>query len=77
MALLRAKVDAQLRAAMALTEDEEEDALDRILRIRMKHLDMDKVVKGEYPDRLIAEWAAKGGWWKLVALIADSIRKFL
>lgn len=72
---LKEQVDENIRKSANLTKEEEGEALDREIELRSKHLDLTQLEQGQQPDRLTAEWAAKGGIWKLVALIVDVLRK--
>lgn len=74
---LEAKVEEQIARSSSLTKEQEEEALDREISIATKHHDLTELKKGRVPDRLVAEWAEKGGLWKVAALVVDFIRKFL
>lgn len=74
---LQAKVNKQFEHSCAMSSEEEEAALDREIRLKSKHLDLDNLERGKYPERLVAEWSARGGFWKLAALVIDLIRRFM
>lgn len=74
VAATKAEVDSHFPA---LSKEEEEEALDTEIELKTRHLDLDQLQQKKYPERLLAEWQARGGFWKIVALIVDLIRKVL
>ena len=64
-------------AKQRLSKEAEEEALDTEIRIGAKHVDLTELNEGRYPERLIAEWKTKGGFWSLMSFALKLLSKVL